>query len=74
MTVMAMVRRRGFDVALQVKNPLPRAQDQFAGLDRRGERRAQRGCLQMRVAVAVVPGVFMAVIAAVECGLRRSAA
>jgi hypothetical protein len=54
----------GFDVTFQVKDLLPGSQDQTAFLDGNGQGRAEHGCLQMRMAVAVMPGLFMAVAAA----------
>jgi len=54
----------GFDVAFQMENLLPGAQDRFSTGHRHGQGRSQQRGLQMRVAVAVVPGAFVSVIAA----------
>ena len=52
------------DVALQVKNLLPGAQHQLAVGDGHAERGAQQRGLQVAMAVAVVPGLLVAVLAA----------
>ena len=54
----------GADVALQQEHLLPGAQEEPALVDRHGQRRAEQGGLQMRMAVAVVPGPFVAVLLA----------
>src|SRR5262245_59778893 len=50
------------DVALQVEDLLPRPQHRLAAGDGDGQRRAEDGRLQVRVAVAVVPGLLVAVL------------
>ena len=52
------------DVAFQVEDLLPGAQDELAVADRHGQVRAEPTGLQVRVAVAVVPGLLVAVVAA----------
>ena len=53
-----------FNIAFQVKNLLPRAQNQFPVPNRNRKRGAKHSCLQMRMAVTIVPGLFMPVGAA----------
>ena len=50
------------DVAFDVDDLLPGAQQQLAVADRHCQRRPQHGGLQVRMAVAVVPGLLMAVL------------
>jgi len=47
-----------------MENLLPGAEDEFAVLDRDRQRWAEHGGLQVRMAVAIVPGLFVSVIAA----------
>ena len=63
MTVTTMVPA-GFDVAFEMEDLLPGAQCQGALLDRHGKRRTEDRCLKMGMAVAVVPGLLVSVIAA----------
>src|SRR5262245_29176271 len=51
------------DVALQMDELLPSAQHQPACTDRHRQRRAQQRRLQVRVAVAIVPSLLVAVTA-----------
>jgi len=51
-------------VAFQVEDLLPGTERQLTFADRHGQRWAEQGCLQMRVAVAIVPGFFMTVLTA----------
>src|SRR5690349_18101001 len=51
------------NVAFDVADLLPGAQNQLAVANRYHEIRAQQGSLQVRVAVAVVPGLFVAILA-----------
>jgi hypothetical protein len=52
-----------FDVALEMKNLLPGAQHRFATCDRHADRRAEPRGLQVRMPVAVVPGLLVAILA-----------
>ena len=52
----------GLDVAFQVKDLLPGAEHDLPALDRNGEGRAKQRSLQVRVAVAVVPCLLVAVV------------
>ena len=54
----------GADVAFEMDDLLPRAQERLAVAHGRRKRRAQERGLEMRMAVAVVPGHLVAVIAA----------
>ena len=54
----------GFDVAFQMENLLPGAQHRFSTGHRHGQGRPQQRGLQMRMAVAIVPRLFVSVIAA----------
>ena len=49
------------DIALQVENLPPRAQFQLALGDRHGQGRAEQCRLQMRVAVAIMPGLLVSI-------------
>src|ERR1039458_8994267 len=51
-----------FDVALQMKDLLPCAQQEFGIPNGHGERRAQHRCLQMGMPIAIVPSVFVTVV------------
>src|SRR5215468_3558579 len=51
-------------IALKVKDLLPPAQHWLAFCDRHGQRWTKQSSLQMRVSVAVVPGLFVSVTAA----------
>jgi hypothetical protein len=53
-----------FDVALQMEDLLPGAQYDLAIFNGHGERWPEHGSLQVRVAVAVVPGLLVTVVAA----------
>src|SRR5690242_12637231 len=50
------------DIALQQKNLLPGAQHQRTFAERDGHRLPQQRGLQVRVAVAIMPGLLMAVV------------
>lgn len=52
------------NIALQVENLLPGAEDRFAFGERHRERRTEERGLKMRVPVAIVPGLLVAVVAA----------
>ena len=51
-------------VAFQVKDLLPCAQDRLPAGDRNGLRRPQQRCLQMRMPIAIMACLLMAIIAA----------
>jgi hypothetical protein len=51
-----------FDITFQVKNLLPRSQNQFALFNGYGQRGSKPGCLEMGVSVAIMPGLLMPVI------------
>lgn len=53
-----------FDVAFEVENLLPCSQHRRATRNRNRDRGANRGRLQVRVAISVVPSFFMTVVAA----------
>lgn len=52
------------NVAFEMKDLLPGTQHEFAAGNGRRERRSQKGSLQMRVAVPVMPRLFMTVVTA----------
>ena len=52
------------DIALEVEDLLPGPEDEMALADRHREGGTQKGGLQMGMTVAVMPGLFMAVMAA----------
>ena len=54
----------GFDVAFQMEDLLPGAQHRFPVGHRHGQGRPEQRRLQMRMAVAIVPGPFVSVVAA----------
>jgi len=56
--------RAAADVAFQVKNLLPGSEHQLAFGNGHGQRRAEQSGLQVRMAVAVVPGLLVAIVAA----------
>ncbi len=52
------------DVAFQVEDLLPGSQDKGPVLYRHRERRTQHSCLQVRMAIPVMPGLFVPIVAA----------
>ena len=53
-----------FNITLQVKNLLPGSEHQLAILDRNDEGWPEHGGLQMRMAIAIVPGALVPIIPA----------
>jgi hypothetical protein len=51
-------------IAFEMKNLLPRPKSQLAIDDRHGQRRPEQSCLKVGMAIAIVPCLFVAIVAA----------